>query len=70
MPVRVGFPESKNYIGQVQVISSPIFSTSCGLLQLALSKARKESQIVVLTMDLLGKFMEWLNKLKDFFMMG
>ncbi|MBP8932935.1 MAG: cell division protein FtsA [Candidatus Atribacteria bacterium] len=70
MPVRIGFPESKNYLGQVQVISSPIFSTSCGLLQLALSEGQGKNLDSHFNEGSSGKIHGMINKLKDFFMMG
>jgi cell division protein FtsA len=70
MPVRIGFPESKNYLGQVQVISSPIFSTSCGLLQLALTEGQERKTDHRFSEGSSGKIHGMVNKLKDFFMMG
>ena len=70
MPVRIGFPESNNYLGQVQVISSPIFSTSCGLLRLAVSEFQEKKFTHRFSDGSSGKIQGMINKLKDFFMMG
>jgi len=70
MPVRVGYPESKNYLGQVQVISNPIFSTSCGLLLLAVSECQQKKFSHRFSESSSGKIQGMIHKLKDFFMMG
>jgi len=70
MPIRIGYPESKNYLGQVQVISSPIFSTSCGLLHVALSEIEEKKFDRRFSEGSSGKIHDMVNKIKDFFMMG
>jgi len=70
LPARIGYPDSKNYVGMVQSISNPIFSVACGLLQFAFweKSERKDMNTLILTLENKGsKIISWL---KDFFMIG
>lgn len=70
LPARIGYPDSKNYVGMVQSISNPIFSTACGLLQFAFSGKSERKDMVPLFLGLEEKGSKVINWLKDFFMMG
>lgn len=68
VPVRVGYPESTNYVGMVQTVSNPIFSTVCGLLQLAIFETSQKRQPNLF--DGLNRTGSWIvERLKDYFMM-
>lgn len=68
VPVRVGYPESTNYIGMVQTVSNPIFSTACGLLQLAIFEASQKRQSSLF--NGLNRTGSWIvERLNDYFMM-
>lgn len=70
LPARIGYPDSKNYVGMVQSISNPIFSTACGILQFAFREKRDQRDITSLFLGLEEKSSRIINWLKDFFMMG
>lgn len=68
IPVRLGYPESTNYVGMVQTVSNPIFSTACGLLQLAVLETTQKKRLGLF--EGLDRTRSWLvERLKDYFMM-
>jgi len=70
VPVRLGSPESQNYVGMVQTIASPVFSTVCGLLDYAVSGTGRERFRYHHPVGPAGKGQKMINWLRDFFMMG
>lgn len=67
IPVRLGYPESTKYTGMVQAIANPMFSTACGLLQLAVleTAGRKRMRFF----ENLNRTRTWfVERLKDYFM--
>ncbi|MGC8778607.1 MAG: cell division protein FtsA, partial [Candidatus Caldatribacteriaceae bacterium] len=70
LPARIGYPDSKNYVGMVQSISNPIFSTACGLLQFAFGDKAERKDMTSLFLGLEEKGSKIIGWLKDFFMIG
>lgn len=67
IPVRLGYPESTGYTGMVQTVASPMFSTACGLLQLAVLEATSKKRLSLL--DSFQRTRLWfVERLKDYFM--
>lgn len=68
VPVRLGYPESTNYVGMVQTITSPMFSTACGLLQLAVLETVQKRRTNLF--EGLHRARFWfVERLRDYFMM-
>ncbi len=70
IPVRLGSPESQNYVGMVQTIANPIFSTVCGLLDYSVNRGRREKVRNNRSLGPAGKAQRVVDWLRDFFMMG
>ncbi|MEN3183636.1 MAG: cell division protein FtsA [Atribacterota bacterium] len=67
VPVRLGYPESTGYTGMVQTIANPMFSTACGLLQLAILEASAKKRPSLL--ESFQRTRSWfVERLKDYFM--
>jgi len=70
LPARLGCPDSKYYVGMIQSIGNPIFSTACGLLQFAFGEKIERSIGKPLLLNLEEKGSKVISWLKDFFMIG
>lgn len=70
LPVRGGYPDGRQYIGMVQTISNPIFSTACGLLEQALSAKGSRKKTRPFIESSFGRAQKMFDWLRDFFMMG
>lgn len=67
VPVRLGYPESTGYTGMVQTVANPMFSTACGLLQLAVFEASTRKRPSLL--ESFQRTRSWfVERLKDYFM--
>lgn len=67
VPVRLGYPEGTGYTGMVQTVANPIFSTACGLLQLAVLEMSEKKRPSFL--ESFHRTRSWfVERLKDYFM--
>lgn len=66
-PIRIGYPESKNFVGNIQTLQNPMFAAACGLLRQAVNDFFDQETLVSLEPPNAGKRI--LGKIKDFFMM-